>query len=148
MEIKRATSSDIDQITQLISDSGASSSAINSDALQHVYLAYTKNNELAGVGAMQIFDGAALLHTLIVKPAMRGQGFGYLLMKTLDHAAKSENIDGIYVLSGDLRDYFKRYGYESVDKASIPDAITCSDLYSQQNKDGHTALCLRASVAA
>ena len=131
MEIKRASSNDIDAITKLLSDAGASPTGITADQLQHVYLAYTKNNELAGVGAMRLIGNVALLHTLAVTPSLRGQGFGYLLIKTLDHAARSNNIDSIYLLSDDLIDYFKRYGYEAVALESVPDSIAQLDLFTQ-----------------
>lgn len=152
MDIKRASSSDLDAVTALLSESGFTTSSSAIDTLQHVYLAYTKNNELAGVGAMQIFGNAAFLHTLVVKESFRGQGFGYLLMKTLDHAAKSENIDEIYVIGDGLVDYFKRYGYESVDAESLPADISASTLYQQcaenSSQSKNNILCIAVSVGA
>jgi len=152
MEIKRASSNDLQAVADLLGESGFASANSAIDTLHHVYLAYTKNNELAGVGAMQIYGSAAFLHTLVVREAFRGQGFGYLLMKTLDHAAKSENIDEIYVLSDGLGDYFKRYGYESVDAGSLPKQIATSTLFQQcrENSSDSSAglMCLNASVSA
>jgi len=49
----------------------------------------------------------------------------------LDHAARSNNIDSIYLLSDDLIDYFKRYGYEAVALETVPDSISQLDLFTQ-----------------
>ena len=148
MEIKRASGNDVEAITQLLNENGGAASNIASDKLEHVYLAFTKKNEFAGVGAMEVFGNTGFLHTLVVKEAFRGQGFGYLLIKTLDHAAKTDNIDEIYVLSDNLADYFKRYGYEIVDKASVPTALSSSTLYQQVNSDAANAMRLQVAVTA
>jgi len=148
MEIKRATNNDIEQITQLLRENATSSADISFGTLQHVYMAFTKNGELAGVGAMQIFDDAAFLHTLVVGEAFRAQGFGYLLMKTLDHAAKTENVDEIYLLSDGLSDYFKRYGYEAIDESVVPASISGSSVYQQLHGSAGTTMRLRITVTS
>ena len=151
MEIKRASNNDIEAISQLLLESGISAVNRVTDSLQHVYLAFTKNNELAGVGAMEKIGSVALLHTLVVRESLRGQGFGYLLMKTLDHAARSEDIDEIYVVSDSLTDYFKRYGYDSVSAGALSSELSASALFqqcAQASADKNSVMRLSVAVNA
>jgi len=147
MDIKRATGGDIEAIMALLRENGVTTTLIDTETLQHVYLAYTKDGKLAGVAAMRCIGNVALILLLVVNAASRGQGFGYLLMKTLDHAAKSESVEEIYVLSDDSIDYFKRYGYEKVERSSIPQPIVTSDFYEKFANSQH-ALCLHIAVTA
>lgn len=148
MEIKRANADDINRIQELMQESQAGQQVPNADSLQHFYLAYSKTNELVGVAGFQVFGDNALLQALSVKPGFRGQGFGYLLMKTIDHAARAENIDSIYLLSGELTDYFKRYGYELCETTSVPEALTSSSLYQDLAKNNPQPMRLPVPVSA
>jgi N-acetylglutamate synthase-like GNAT family acetyltransferase len=134
MEIKRAGAGDINNIQELMQESQSGQVVPDTGSLQHFYLAYSKENELVGVAGFQIIGNNALLQALSVKPGFRGKGFGYLLMKTLDHAARTENIENIYLVSNELVDYFKRYGYEPCDTATLPQDIAASDLFQNLAK--------------
>ena len=79
--------------------------------------------ELVGVIGLQRCDGIGLLRSLAVAMSRRTHGTGRALCDRVLDAARAGGFDEVYLLTTGAADYFARLGFETVERAAVPDAI-------------------------
>lgn len=146
MEIKQAESSNLGEIRELLRLCQLPDADISVEQLEHYYLAYTKDQQMVGVVGIEPLDNCGLLRSLAVNPEYRNQGFGYLLLKTAEHAARAKHIHSLYLLTETAKDYLLRFGYEAVARDSVPADVAATSEFSRLCPA--TAHCLRLRVPA
>ena len=84
-------------------------------------LAVQANGALGGMVGLEMFEGAALLRSLVaVTP---GRGVGSQLLTIAEEAARAAGVRHVYLLTQTAADYFAKRGYKRVERASAPSSL-------------------------
>lgn len=78
-------------------------------------------NKVTGTISAEIYKQKALLRSLVISEAYRGQGLGILLTKSLLRELKEKDIKDIFLLTTTARDFFTRLGFKEITWDDLPD---------------------------
>jgi len=89
---------------------------------------------LVGAAAVERFDDAGLLRSVVVAPDHRGSGLGRRLVEAAEAIARDEGVRDLYLVTETAIDWFPRLGYTPVARdeavpsvgASIEFTMACS----------------------
>lgn len=129
MKIRRATVSDGKDIQRLIggyAERGEMLPRSLSDIYENLrdyHVCVDDGNRLVGVSALHVmWDDLAEIRSLAVVPEYSGRGIGANLVKACIEDGAGLGIRRIFALTY-RPDYFKRFGFNEVDKADLPQKI-------------------------
>jgi amino-acid N-acetyltransferase len=77
-----------------------------------------------GLVGLEIFDGVALLRSLVVTPESRGQGVGTALLEHAQDHARGRGARELYLLTTTAEKYFEKSGFVRAARAAAPAAIS------------------------
>jgi amino-acid N-acetyltransferase len=89
---------------------------------EHFFFTGSPESPTALVG-LELFDGVALLRSLVVTPQARGIGGGTALVRHAEEYAREHGVHTIYLLTMTAEHFFARRGYARADRESAPSAI-------------------------
>ena len=95
-----------------------------------ILFSYNVNNEHCGIVGLELYGSCALLRSA-VSPRRRGEGIGEALLVHAEQAAAQRGVMELYLLTTTAERYFSRRGYDVVDRATAPDAITRTRQFSE-----------------
>ena len=107
--------------------------------LKH-YLTLWDDNRMVGVVGLEIFGDQALLRSLAVAPAERGQGYASRLVNEIEAYARGQNIKALYLLTTTAEGFFAQRGYGITDRGAVPAAIAATTEFQSLCPDG--AVCM------
>jgi amino-acid N-acetyltransferase len=110
------------------------------------FLVLRDGDAIAGVVGMEVRGDAALLRSLAVDAERRGQGWAARLVDALESAARAAGIRALYLLTTTAEGFFARRGYESADRAAVPEAILATEEFRAICPS--TAACMAKYLAA
>ena len=87
---------------------------------EHFFFAGTREAPTALVG-LELFDGVALLRSLVV--AQQARGTGTALVRHAEAYARERGVHTIYLLTTTAERFFERRGFARTDRGSAPPAI-------------------------
>jgi amino-acid N-acetyltransferase len=76
-----------------------------------------------GLVGLELYDADALLRSLVIGESARNKGLGSRLIKHAEQYAASKNVRSIYLLTTKAEAFFKRLGYERIDRSRAPPSI-------------------------
>ena len=82
--------------------------------------------ELAAVGGLEVRGDTALLRSVAVDPAWRQHGLGHALVRRVVCEAESRGLDAVYLLTMTAEHYFPRFGFERIDRDTVPAEIAAT----------------------
>jgi protein-tyrosine-phosphatase/N-acetylglutamate synthase-like GNAT family acetyltransferase len=126
------TASDLPAIETLVATSGLPK-AVVADRFPGAYVVARRGGEVVGVAALEAHDDVALLRTVAMQPSERGKGTGLALVANRLAAAWTAGIDRVFLLTTTAPEFFRRFGFAEVDRASAPAGLRSSPEF--------TALC-------
>lgn len=126
MPIRNAKSSDLESIQDLLDDFDLPHQDLTPSHLSE-FLVCHKRNEMAGVVGLERFDDVALLRSLAVRPRHRGHGMGSELTEAIERRARENGVTQIYLLTTTAADFFRRHGYDLIDRNDLPPALEETD---------------------
>ena len=92
---------------------------------------YTGTREApTGLVGLEMFDGVALLRSLVVSESARGSGAGSALLHHAEDYARKRGVHTIYLLTTTAEAFFERRGFTRADRASAPAAIRATREFS------------------
>ena len=103
------------------------------------YAVAESNGAVVGVAGVERHGAFGLLRSAVIDPARRGEGIGEALTRNRLAWAKAAGIEGVYLLTTTAASWFPRFGFTSVDRASVPPEIASSGEFSE--------LCPASAVA-
>ncbi|WP_123538604.1 arsenic resistance N-acetyltransferase ArsN2 [Halosimplex salinum] len=109
----------------------------------HVYVA-RDGTERIGVGALEVHGSDALLRSVAVEPAERGNGHGTAIVDALETEAKRSGVSRLYLLTTTASDFFVALGYDEIDRPNAPDSIRDTTQFTDLCPS--SATCLYKSV--
>jgi len=94
------------------------------------FLVALDGNVVIGSIGLEIYGNYGLLRSLAVNKSFRNKGIGDELLGKIERLAVTHGLAGIYLLTETAPDYFKRKGYELIDRPTIPVEVQQSSEFS------------------
>ena len=96
-------------------------------------------NEVIGCAALELYQAAALLRSVAVRPDLQGKGLGREITEAALDLARRNKVEEVYLLTETTKRFFSGYGFEPVDRRNVPHPIL-------QSKE-FTTLCQETCIA-
>jgi amino-acid N-acetyltransferase len=77
------------------------------------------DGRIVGSAGVELYEGAALLRSVAVEAAVRGQGVGGRLVASALALAQANQAHEIYLLTETAADYFARRGFVPIERAVV-----------------------------
>lgn len=87
------------------------------------FLVMRELGQVVGAVGLQSADGAGLLRSLVVSPALHRQGRGAALVAAAERLAAGRGIDDLYLLTTSAPGFFALLDYLRVDRATVPPGL-------------------------
>jgi amino-acid N-acetyltransferase len=76
-----------------------------------------------GLVGLELYGTDALLRSLVVGENARGNGLGSTLVGHAERYAVTKGVRSVYLLTTTAEAFFKRLGYERIDRSQAPPSI-------------------------
>ncbi len=139
LDIGFATAADVPEIRDLLRRADLPYEDFEAH-LTH-FLTARRGNLLLGVVGLERAGAYALLRSLAVADAFGGRGLGRRLCHRILEYGRSLGLSDIYLLTTTAADFFKKLGFEAVDRARAPAEIRATQEFSSLCPA--TAICMR-----
>ena len=106
----------------LLQAQGLPVSDITDEHLEHFFFIGSAGSPTGLVG-LEIYGADALLRSLVVGDNARSKGLGSELVEHAEQYAASKSVRSIYLLTTTAEAFFKRLGYERIDRSQAPPSI-------------------------
>jgi amino-acid N-acetyltransferase len=106
----------------LLQAQGLPASDITDEHLEHFFFAGPDGSPTGLVG-LELHGSNALLRSLAVGDNSRRKGLGSTLVEHAEQYATSKNVRSIYLLTTTAEAFFKRLGYERIERSQAPPSI-------------------------
>ncbi|MBL9199348.1 MAG: GNAT family N-acetyltransferase [Opitutaceae bacterium] len=123
--IAPAVATDAAAIAALLRDAGLPHEDF-APHLAHFLVARTPGGAIAGAIGAEVCGREALLRSLVVTPAWRGQGLGSRLLAGLERAAAAWGVERWWLLTLTADSFFAARGFRAAPRAEAPPAIAAT----------------------
>lgn len=106
----------------LLQSQGLPASDITEEHLEHFFFVGSDGSPTGLVG-LELYGPDALLRSLVVGENARGNGLGSILVQHAEQYAVTNRVRSIYLLTTSAEPFFKRLGYERIDRSQAPPSI-------------------------
>jgi amino-acid N-acetyltransferase len=106
----------------LLQAQGLPASDITDAHLEHFFFVGSDGSP-AGLIGLELFDANALLRSLVVAENARNQGLASTLIEHAEQYAASKSVLSIYLLTTTAEAFFRRFGYERIERSNAPASI-------------------------
>ncbi len=86
-------------------------------------IACLSHGEVVGTGGLEIFKDCALLRSISVRKDLQKKGLGKFMVGGLEKMAGQKGVRCFYLLTTTAKDFFRKEGYEAIDRADVPPEI-------------------------
>lgn len=124
MRTRRAEAGDWPVVRELLSDSALTLEGA-AEAFSTGVVALD-DDRIVGCAAVEPYDRAALLRSVAVAADRRGAGVGTHLVKATEDLARDIGATSLILLTETAEPWFRRLGYASIDRSSVPDDVARS----------------------
>jgi amino-acid N-acetyltransferase len=83
----------------------------------------TGNDQLVGVGGLEIIGNVALLRSVAVSPQHQKKGIGAQLVSLIEKTAKDSGLAALYLLTNTAADFFKANGYQVIHRDNFAEPL-------------------------
>jgi len=119
--IEAAHPSDLPAVLALLERSGLPQEGL-ADHLATTLVARS-GDAVVGSAALEGYGGAALLRSVAVDSALRGQGLGQRLTRAALDLARQRGVATVYLLTETAGDFFPRFGFQLTERAAVEPAV-------------------------
>jgi len=120
-QIRPAGDTDLAAIEELLTQSNLPLDGVR-EALG-TFVVAEADGDLVGVAGLEICCDDALLRSVAVSPEWRSRGVGRALVTRAISDAEARGIRALYLLTTTAEGYFPSFGFKSVERADVPDAV-------------------------
>lgn len=122
--IEPAHPDDLPAVVDLLARAGLPEAGLR----EHVatLLVARQDGRLVGCAGLELYGSAALLRSVAVDEACRGQGIGRCLTDAALIAAKQHGVSQLYLLTETAPAFFARQGFRAIDRAEVPATVKTS----------------------
>lgn len=90
-----------------------------------------RSGRVTGVVGLERYGDIALIRSLAVAQAERGNGMGQKLVAYAEVNALSMGVTSLYLLTTTAQDFFERLGYRLIDRAAAPAEVAGTAQFSE-----------------
>ncbi len=87
------------------------------------FFRFTDGGKTVGFGGLELFDGCALLRSVVVPADKQGRGFGQAITRMLLDKAHSADAGAVYLLTEMAGSFFEALGFRAIARDAAPAAI-------------------------
>jgi len=126
--IRRSTMDDLSGIERLLTESSLPTAGV-ADMLRKdassFFVAETTSGgrSIVGVAGLEACGENALLRSVAVRPEWRSRGVGNDLVSHVVSDAEARGLNALYLLTLTAERYFPRFGFERVERSTVPAAV-------------------------
>lgn len=142
VDLERATGEQLADVEALLEANDLPAVDVH-DGVAEFYAAFD-DGDAVGIGGLEFHDDGALLRSLVVRDAVRGQGYGTVLCDALEREARDRGIDAIYLLTTTASSFFADRGYDVVDRSEVPAVLRETTQFADLCPT--SAACMRKQV--
>jgi N-acetylglutamate synthase-like GNAT family acetyltransferase len=121
--IRQAEPADLQEVLALLAEARLPTEGVAEHF--HTFFVFDDGGRIVASAGLELRGGAALVRSLAVAPAVRGTGLGAAVLRRALHEAQGRT-DGIFALTTTAEAYLARFGFERVDRSSIPAVLMAS----------------------
>jgi len=99
--------------------------------------------QLVCAAGLEVYGSVALLRSVVVDEAARGQGCARPLLAQLEQQGRAQGVRKLYLLTTTAAAYFSRLGFKTVHRRAVPAAILQSREFQGACPDSAVAMVLR-----
>ena len=121
---------DLAQVLRLVGEAGLPIDDLDEADLSH-FLGLGPRNRPLGVVGLELLGATALLRSLAVDAAARGEGGGTALVEAAEGHAIREGVETLYLLTTTADRFFERLGYARVAREKAPPEIRRTREFSE-----------------
>jgi amino-acid N-acetyltransferase len=107
-------------------------------------IGYYEDDSLMATGGLEVFGANAILRSLTVRLGSRNKSLGSGIVDDLVSKASEKGVNTIYLLTETAKDFFKKKGFEEIDRQEAPDTVKASSEFSFIC--GDNAVCMKLSL--
>jgi amino-acid N-acetyltransferase len=143
-QIRKATAKDAQSIQALLEHNGLPTSDLA--AAMPEFVVADDHGTVIGTGALQRFEGVALLRSVAVAAERRSCGTGRLIVQELERLARVAHIPELVLLTQTAKTFFEHQGYRVIDRRSAPGAVQTSEEF--RSLCPASATCMAKTLAS
>jgi amino-acid N-acetyltransferase len=99
-------------------------------------------SSIVGSAALELYGHAALLRSVAVDQAWRGQGLGQQLTCAALDLARQHGVTTVYLLTETATNFFPRFGFQPIARSAVAEAVQQSVEFTSACPAGATVLAL------
>lgn len=84
---------------------------------------FLHGGETVGFGGLELYQGNALLRSVVVLAPYRGRGIGQAITRSLLTLAHDSGVGVVYLLTDTAALFFKALGFRTIDRSAAPATI-------------------------
>jgi len=128
--IRAATPDDLPAVHTLLLAAGLPVDGVD-EQFGDAYAVAVCDGAVIGVEGMEVHGTSGLLRSAAVDGAWRGRHVGEALTNDRLQWARARGLHDVWLLTNTAADYFPRFGFERVDRASAPEAVRQSRQFAE-----------------
>jgi amino-acid N-acetyltransferase len=122
--VDRCRAEDQPRVMQLLKDNRLPTDGL-ADHLGTAVVARIGTRVVASA-ALEIYSDGALLRSVAVEAALRGNGFGEQIVRAALDLARQQGTRSVYLLTTTAEDFFPRFGFRRIGRADVPLGVQAS----------------------
>ena len=91
---------------------------------------FMDDDALSGSAGLEVFGDCALIRSISIQKHLQGKGYGVILQKELEQVAQSKNIRCLYLLTTTAEGFFKKQGFNTIQRDEVPASIRSTSEFS------------------
>jgi amino-acid N-acetyltransferase len=92
----------------------------------HTTLVARHDGRIVGSAALEVYGSGALLRSVAVDAARRGEGLGHRLTEAALALARHQSVRTVYLLTTTAGDFFPRFGFRRIERTAVDAAVQTS----------------------
>jgi amino-acid N-acetyltransferase len=116
-------------------------------ALDTAVVARTDERGVEGCAALELYGRDALLRSVAVAPERRSSGLGRALVAAALDLARARGVASVYLLTTTAAGYFSRFGFEPIERSTVPQSVQASQEFSTLCPSSAIAMKMELSPA-
>ncbi|HVE77570.1 MAG TPA: arsenic resistance N-acetyltransferase ArsN2 [Gemmatimonadaceae bacterium] len=117
-QLRPATAADLPAVERLLIANNLPTAGV-ADAL-HDFLVAESEEEIVGVGGLEVCCDNALLRSVAVDERWRGRGLGRAVVSGLIADAEARGLNALYLLTTTAERYFPSFGFAPTTREAVP----------------------------
>jgi len=121
MQIERAAAGDYPAIVELLNEHHLPQDGL--DAHMDAALVLREGDAIRGSAALELYGDAALLRSVAVSDALRGQGWGRRITESALALARQNGVQQVYLLTETAPEFFAHLGFSTTTRDAVTPAV-------------------------